>query len=579
MKNSPLYNKTVLVLGEDTRSFLSVIRSLGKAGMQVDVVGFANNSPALASRYIRNAYMINYQAYSAEEWQTEVEKILCHQLYDLVIPCDERAMYPLFNLQEKLDIPTCFAIPDTHQTAPLFDKVATRELAQSLGINVAQGKEVNLTEVASSDIIKTFGLPVVLKPAKSYESDKLNQRNSVVIARSEADISAFAVHSPECLIEQYFTGYGMGVSILSANGKISAAFAHKRVAEPEKGGGSSYRRAVPLYPDMLDACQRYCLALQYTGVAMFEFKYNEQTQDWILIEVNARFWGSLPLAIFAGVDFPALLAQHLLTPERTFKLKYNSAAHARSLSADIYDIKSEWDALQAQGKSVAIKATLSRLLGFTRLLTFQDTIDSFAWDDLGPFKAELNALLPDRVHAKINRRLTLENRLNQAIKLINAIALEEIIVLCYGNIMRSPFGELYLRPLLKKKGLGHIKISSMGLHQHENRTSPERCVQCAKTWQVDLSQHRSQWLKQHHICKDTQLILYFDLKQAYLLESYYRDYNAINLAWFVTAPLGPLSEIADPYDADDAYLHACYRMITNAIDNFADYCRDAQRKS
>jgi predicted ATP-grasp superfamily ATP-dependent carboligase len=43
------------------------------------------------------------------------------------------------------------------------------------------------------------------------------------------------------------------------------------------------------------------------GVAMIEFKWDAAENRPKLIEVNARFWGSLNLAIMAGVDFPFLL--------------------------------------------------------------------------------------------------------------------------------------------------------------------------------------------------------------------------------------------------------------------------------
>ena len=42
--------------------------------------------------------------------------------------------------------------------------------------------------------------------------------------------------------------------------------------------------------------------LNYSGVAMIEYKLNPETGDWVFIEINARFWGSLPLAVAAGAD-------------------------------------------------------------------------------------------------------------------------------------------------------------------------------------------------------------------------------------------------------------------------------------
>ncbi len=40
---------------------------------------------------------------------------------------------------------------------------------------------------------------------------------------------------------------------------------------------------------------------------MVEFKADARTGTPYLMEINGRFWGSLQLAIDAGVDFPAIL--------------------------------------------------------------------------------------------------------------------------------------------------------------------------------------------------------------------------------------------------------------------------------
>src|SRR5690606_23728063 len=45
----------------------------------------------------------------------------------------------------------------------------------------------------------------------------------------------------------------------------------------------------------------------WKGVAMIEYKVDEKTRKPYLMEINGRFWGSLQLAIDAGIDFPALL--------------------------------------------------------------------------------------------------------------------------------------------------------------------------------------------------------------------------------------------------------------------------------
>jgi predicted ATP-grasp superfamily ATP-dependent carboligase len=48
-------------------------------------------------------------------------------------------------------------------------------------------------------------------------------------------------------------------------------------------------------------------ALNWFGVAMVEFKMDPRDGIPKLMEINPRFWGSLSLAVAAGVNFPYLL--------------------------------------------------------------------------------------------------------------------------------------------------------------------------------------------------------------------------------------------------------------------------------
>jgi predicted ATP-grasp superfamily ATP-dependent carboligase len=47
--------------------------------------------------------------------------------------------------------------------------------------------------------------------------------------------------------------------------------------------------------------------LRWHGVAMVEIKLDADDGRPKLMEVNGRFWGSLPLSVAAGVDFPYML--------------------------------------------------------------------------------------------------------------------------------------------------------------------------------------------------------------------------------------------------------------------------------
>src|SRR5207247_10056990 len=86
--------------------------------------------------------------------------------------------------------------------------------------------------------------------------------------------------SPDVLAQENFIGVGVGVEVLALHGELLAVFQHLRVHEPLTGGGSSYRKSVLPDPDLAAATAKLLGALEYTGVAMLEFKKNLETGAW-----------------------------------------------------------------------------------------------------------------------------------------------------------------------------------------------------------------------------------------------------------------------------------------------------------
>ena len=90
---------------------------------------------------------------------------------------------------------------------------------------------------------------------------------------------------------------------------------HKRLREyPPTGGASTYRESI-FRQDLREYGERILKALSWYGPAMVEFKLDKQDNTLKLMEINGRLWGSLPLAIVAGVDFPYLLYRFYLSGE------------------------------------------------------------------------------------------------------------------------------------------------------------------------------------------------------------------------------------------------------------------------
>jgi predicted ATP-grasp superfamily ATP-dependent carboligase len=111
------------------------------------------------------------------------------------------------------------------------------------------------------------------------------------------------------VVQGFAPGRGVGVFFLRWGGQVRAALMHRRLHEvPHTGGVSSLRETwwdEALHADALARIH----ALDWWGVGMLEYRWNDADRSFRLMEFNARFWGSLHLALFAGVDFPRLLAE------------------------------------------------------------------------------------------------------------------------------------------------------------------------------------------------------------------------------------------------------------------------------
>ena len=125
---------------------------------------------------------------------------------------------------------------------------------------------------------------------------------------------------------------------LSPTGARSGyAFQHRRLHEvPLTGGGSSLRVSEAVEPELLDASKQLLGTIGWHGVAMVEFKWQPASRTYNLMEINGRFWGSLPLATAAGANFPAMLAELHLRGKVTDRDAYRNGVYCRNLARDVY---------------------------------------------------------------------------------------------------------------------------------------------------------------------------------------------------------------------------------------------------
>lgn len=307
----------VLVLDGHNRAALAVTRSLGRAGHRVCVGDFRRTSLAQASRYCSEAFVYPDPVSDSDAFIDNLAAATRDRDIEAILPVSDITTFLVTRHRDRF-APGClvpFANADVVER--VADKVDLVTTAQCMGVPVPRFVVVRKPQqVPAFD----FGYPLVIKPWRSrirtadgWISTAVSYASSEEELRS--DLGRRAAHEFPVMLQERIVGQGTGVFALYQHGRAIALFSHRRIRErPPWGGVSVLAESVELCPRATAYATRLLDELGWHGVAMVEFKRDNRNDEPTLMEINGRFWGSLQLAIDAGVDFPAWLLEHSGTP-------------------------------------------------------------------------------------------------------------------------------------------------------------------------------------------------------------------------------------------------------------------------
>ena len=232
------------------------------------------------------------------------------------MPVADDSVLPILEARQRFPgVVIPFASIDQYRR--ISDKAALLQVASGLGIAVPEQHAIENSDAATAVDFSALRFPLVLKPTRSVidgNGGGSRKKTGVSHAADPRELSARLREYPEqafpILLQQRVVGPGVGVFLLVWNGATIATFGHQRIREhPPSGGVSVYREAI--VPDGTLVAQSRALldCFGWQGVAMIEYKLDATSGVPYLMEVNGRFWGSLQLAIDAGIDFPTLLVR------------------------------------------------------------------------------------------------------------------------------------------------------------------------------------------------------------------------------------------------------------------------------
>jgi len=374
----------VLITDANERAALAAARSLVRAGHTVSVCAPTRLSLAGVSRGVRSHRVAIDPLVNPAGYVAELGSLVRRGRTTVLLPMTDPSVEAVLEHRDKLPAAVIVPFPDLETYRAGSDKAHVMALAERSGFGVPRTLLMN---EASDPLPSASFFPAVVKPHRSVVGVGRGRRKVGVTPVADADACrrALAALPPAAfpvLLQQHVSGAGEGFFALRWDGQIVAMFAHRRLREkPPSGGVSVYRESIPLDPALAGPGVRLLEALDWQGVAMVECKRDATTGRQVIMEVNGRFWGSLQLAIDAGVDFPSLLVRCATGDPVAPCPTYREGIRSRWFWGDV-------DHLYLRLRDGSARSRVSAVLDFLRVRPGRDRSEVWRWRDPAPFVVE-----------------------------------------------------------------------------------------------------------------------------------------------------------------------------------------------
>lgn len=379
-QNRVLDGIRILTTDAEKRIGLYAIRYLGRAGAHIS--GIAEYNAGVAPIGFLSRYARNKISFKQTNFHVQVKQFLKANAgnFDVINPIDIAQMLCVMDADFEQGLGCTYLLPKRESLVIADNKELLTRHALNMGLPCPQ----TFFQVAPNAVVDlcreglTFPCIIKFRGDNRETHWRPEERYSIVRTPVQLESEYRRMHAiePFPIIQEYIQGTGYGFfALYDRNRRLKAQFCHKRIREyPLSGGPSSCCESI-YDPAIMQIGRQLLESLDWTGLAMVELKFDEKRNQYFIIEVNPRYWGSLPLAVWSGVNFPVLHMLSALGINYEPVTTYRSGLKLRFFDRDIKAII----ARVRQTKNIRQKVNLVLEIFNPRL---KDGLVVF--DDLGP---------------------------------------------------------------------------------------------------------------------------------------------------------------------------------------------------
>lgn len=304
---------SAIILDGNLKSALSAVRSLGGSGVEVVCGAERKTALALHSRFVAESFVYPSPKHESDAFLSEIIMQAKKQLektgqMPVIFSFSDATSMLLSQAREQVSQVAIVLLPSPESFALAANKKKTYELAERLLIPTIR--------TYGEDEFRGIVFPVVVKGPESIrwkEGKAIAGTTQFVFDEAilrEVYDKVMSESGEAPLVMEFIQGDEFGIEMVCSNGMVLAEFAHKRIRSLSPRGGAAVVKETAHEDESVKIMRMYAHALVkellWQGPIMVEFKADRRDGKVFLMEINGRFWGSLPLAVQAGVNFPKM---------------------------------------------------------------------------------------------------------------------------------------------------------------------------------------------------------------------------------------------------------------------------------
>lgn len=301
-------DSVLIPTGFDPGSY-SCVRSLSRRGIRTLVASEYDDVPAAGSRFCDEFLRIPSPHDDLLDYRDALLRIVARDDVKTILPLRPQDTY-VFSLYESLfEEHVSLVTPPMETLRTVHDRVLLVEAAESAGVPVPETRLLSDVERVDRElIVKSRYNLLASEYIDSYSKRESRTAKSVSHYRPGDELDRDALteamgHDP--IVQEYIPSSAEYVfGALYDHGDALATFQHQQIrGNSYTGGGGVYRKSVDI-PELERVGRRLLDSIDYHGLACIEYMRHEETDEFVLTEINPRLWQSLPCAVRAGADFP-----------------------------------------------------------------------------------------------------------------------------------------------------------------------------------------------------------------------------------------------------------------------------------